>query len=71
MGAGRIPPSNRASSLDIRLRCMDTRYMSAAERYITRLDKEISPYLITRGGPILMIQIENEYVEVLPMTGIS
>jgi beta-galactosidase len=46
---------------DIRLRCMDTRYMAAAERYITRLAEEIRPYLITRGGPILMIQIENEY----------
>ncbi|MCX6335233.1 MAG: beta-galactosidase [Bacteroidia bacterium] len=46
---------------DIRLRCMDPRYMAAAERYITRLAEEIRPYLITRGGPILMLQIENEY----------
>ncbi|MCJ7448761.1 MAG: beta-galactosidase [Bacteroidales bacterium] len=46
---------------DIKLRCMDPRYMAAAERYIVRLAEEIRPYLITRGGPILMIQIENEY----------
>jgi beta-galactosidase len=46
---------------DIKLRCMDTRYMAAAERYIVRLSEEIRPYLITKGGPILMIQIENEY----------
>jgi beta-galactosidase len=46
---------------DIRLRCMDPRYMAAAERYITRLSEEIRPYLVTKGGPILMIQIENEY----------
>jgi len=46
---------------DIKLRCMDPRYMAAAERYIARLAEEIRPYLITRGGPILMIQIENEY----------
>jgi len=46
---------------DIKLRCMDPRYMAAAERYITRLSEEIRPFLITRGGPILMIQIENEY----------
>lgn len=46
---------------DIKLRCMDPRYMAAAERYITRLSEEIRPYLITKGGPILMIQIENEY----------
>lgn len=46
---------------DIKLRCMDPRYMAAAERYITRLAEEIRPYLITKGGPLLMIQIENEY----------
>jgi beta-galactosidase len=46
---------------DIKLRCMDSRYMAAAERYIVRLAEELRPYLITRGGPILMIQIENEY----------
>jgi beta-galactosidase len=46
---------------DIKLRSMDQRYMAAAERYIVRLAEEIRPYLITRGGPILMIQIENEY----------
>ncbi len=46
---------------DIRLRCMDPRYMEAAERYINRLAEVINPFLITKGGPLLMIQIENEY----------
>jgi beta-galactosidase len=46
---------------DIRLRCMDPRYMAAAERYIARLAEEIRPFLITKGGPIIMLQIENEY----------
>ncbi|MCU0472618.1 MAG: beta-galactosidase [Bacteroidales bacterium] len=46
---------------DIKLRCMDPRYMAAAERYIVRLAEEIRPWLVTKGGPILMIQIENEY----------
>jgi beta-galactosidase len=46
---------------DIRLRCMDPRYMASAERYITRLAEEIRPFLITKGGPVIMIQIENEY----------
>ncbi len=46
---------------DIRLRCMDPRYMAAAERYVVRLAEEIRPYLITKGGPIIMLQIENEY----------
>ncbi|MGC1389989.1 MAG: beta-galactosidase family protein [Bacteroidales bacterium] len=46
---------------DIKLRCMDPRYMAAAERYIAKLAEVIKPFLITRGGPILMLQIENEY----------
>jgi beta-galactosidase len=46
---------------DIKLRCMDPRYMAAAERYIARLAQEIKPFLVTKGGPILMLQIENEY----------
>ena len=46
---------------DIKVRCMDPRYMAAAEQYISKLAEEIKPYLITRGGPILLLQIENEY----------
>jgi beta-galactosidase len=46
---------------DIKVRCMDPRYMAAAEKYIARLAEEIKPYLITNGGPLLMLQIENEY----------
>jgi beta-galactosidase len=46
---------------DIKLRCMDTRYMAAAERYIAKLSSVIKPFLITNGGPVLMVQVENEY----------
>jgi beta-galactosidase len=46
---------------DIKVRCMDPRYMAAAERYISKLAEEIKPFMITRGGPILLLQIENEY----------
>ncbi len=46
---------------DIKLRCMDPRYMAAAEKYIARLSQEIKPYLVTNGGSVLMLQIENEY----------
>jgi beta-galactosidase len=46
---------------DIKVRCMDPRYMAAAEKYIARLSQEIKPYLVTNGGPVLMLQIENEY----------
>jgi beta-galactosidase len=46
---------------DIKLRCRDPRYMAAAERYLTEMAGQIKPLLITNGGPILMVQIENEY----------
>jgi beta-galactosidase len=45
----------------IRLRCMDPDYMKAAERYIARLAEELKPWMITKGGPVIMLQIENEY----------
>ncbi|HUR65809.1 MAG TPA: beta-galactosidase [Chitinophagaceae bacterium] len=46
---------------DIKIRCMDPRYMAVAERYIQHLAKEITSLQCTKGGPILMVQIENEY----------
>jgi beta-galactosidase len=35
--------------------------MAAAERYINHLAKEVTPLQCVNGGPILMVQIENEY----------
>jgi len=46
---------------DIKLRCMDSRYISAVKRYIEALSRQVKPFLCTNGGPILMVQIENEY----------
>jgi len=46
---------------DIKLRCMDPRYMAAVERYIKKLAEVIVPEQVTNDGPVIMIQIENEY----------
>ncbi|MBY0491679.1 MAG: beta-galactosidase [Gemmatimonadaceae bacterium] len=46
---------------DLRIRSMYPRYIAAADRYIARLAREVRPLLVTNGGPILMVQIENEY----------
>lgn len=46
---------------DLKVRCMDPRYMAAAERYLKRLALQVKPLMISKGGPILMVQIENEY----------
>jgi len=57
---GGIPPYLLRTP-GIRVRCMDPVYMKAAERYISRLADVLRPHLVTSGGPVLMIQIENEY----------
>ena len=45
----------------LRVRSMDPRFLQASARYLGRLGKELAPLLSTRGGPILMMQVENEY----------
>jgi beta-galactosidase len=46
---------------DIKVRCMDSRYMKPVENYLTKIAALIKPFLVTNGGPVLMVQIENEY----------
>ena len=46
---------------DLKVRCLDPRYMASAERYIRALARVVKPAQVTEGGPVLMLQIENEY----------
>ncbi|HOB32070.1 MAG TPA: beta-galactosidase [Verrucomicrobiota bacterium] len=46
---------------DIRLRTRDPRYIEAATRYLKEVGRVLAPLQVTRGGPILMVQVENEY----------
>ena len=46
---------------DLKIRCMDPRYVEAAERYCRALAKVIRPWQVTEGGPIILLQVENEY----------
>jgi beta-galactosidase len=46
---------------DIRLRTSDPRYLQAAKRYLTEVGRVLGPLQVTKGGPILMVQVENEY----------
>ncbi|SDD70261.1 beta-galactosidase [Mucilaginibacter pineti] len=54
-------PSYLLKIPDIKVRCMDPRYMEPLTKYVTSLAKEIAPLQCVNGGPILMVQIENEY----------
>lgn len=42
-------------------RSSDKAFLAACKRYINRLGEELAPLTITNGGPILMVQVENEY----------
>ncbi len=46
---------------DIHLRTRDARFMRAATNYLNEVGKQFAPLQITHGGPILMVQVENEY----------
>jgi beta-galactosidase GanA len=46
---------------DIKIRCLDPRYMAACASYIRKMADLLRPLQIQKGGPVLMIQIENEY----------
>jgi beta-galactosidase len=43
------------------LRSNDDAFMVPAERWIKRLAEETTPLLLANGGPILAVQVENEY----------
>jgi beta-galactosidase len=46
---------------DIKLRTRDPRFMEAATNYLREVARQFGPLQITHGGPILMVQVENEY----------
>lgn len=46
---------------NIRFRCLNQTYLEKAERYLARVFEIVLPRLITHGGNILMLQVENEY----------
>jgi beta-galactosidase len=46
---------------DIKLRTRDARYVDAAKHYLKEVGRVLGPLQVTHGGPILMVQVENEY----------
>jgi beta-galactosidase len=47
---------------DIRVRDKDDpRYMQAVARYMDAIAPRVAPLMASNGGPILMVQVENEY----------
>jgi beta-galactosidase len=46
---------------NLKLRSLEPAYQQAASRWMDRLGQELAPLQIDRGGPILAVQVENEY----------
>ncbi|MCD7775646.1 MAG: beta-galactosidase [Clostridiales bacterium] len=46
---------------DIELRCMNERYLGFVNKYFDELIPRIANHLITNGGNVIMVQVENEY----------
>lgn len=45
----------------IQLRSSDPAFLEPAVRYLREVGRVLEPMQITRGGPLLMVQVENEY----------
>ncbi|KAL2860994.1 glycoside hydrolase family 35 protein [Aspergillus lucknowensis] len=46
---------------DMEVRANNEPFLDASRSYLNALGEKLAPYLVTQGGPILMVQVENEY----------
>ncbi len=46
---------------DIKIRSRDPQFLDACRKYLRQVGKQLAPLQITRGGPIILVQVENEY----------
>ncbi len=54
-------PSWLLADDDVRLRCFDEKFLGHVDAYYDVLLPKLKPLLCTNGGPIVALQIENEY----------
>jgi beta-galactosidase len=54
-------PSWLLKDRSVLLRSTEPKYTAAVERWMTRLGQEVKPLLLKNGGPIVAVQLENEY----------
>ncbi len=62
-------PSYLRHEPGIVLRTYNVPYMNRVEKYFEHLAAEIRPYLATNGGPVILVQVENEYANVAKRYG--
>lgn len=49
---------------EVKIRTNDPKYVEWSRRYIAAVHKEIADMQVTKGGPIVMVQMENEFAMV-------
>ena len=54
-------PSWLLKDRDVRLRSTEPKYTAAVRAWFARLAQEVQPLLLKNGGPIVAVQVENEY----------
>lgn len=54
-------PSWLLSYSDIKLRCMNERFLEKIDNFFDAFIPKITPYLTTNGGNVIAVQVENEY----------
>jgi beta-galactosidase len=57
---GGLPPWLLADE-SIVLRSNDEKFVKPVERWLSRLGRELAPLQVENGGPIIAVQVENEY----------
>jgi beta-galactosidase len=46
---------------DVRVRTRQPHFLVACRRYLHEVGRQLAPLQVTKGGPIIMVQVENEY----------
>ena len=54
-------PSWLLKDRDVVLRSLEPKYTAAVRRWLKTLAREVSPLLLKNGGPIIAVQVENEF----------
>jgi len=54
-------PAWLLANKEMKIRTKDPQFLAAAERYIKKVGEIAAPLQVAKGGPILMVQVENEY----------
>ena len=53
-----------------KLRTNATDFLSATDNYMSEVGALIAKYQITNGGPVILVQVENEYTQAEPGSGV-